>query len=136
MCNPRPSVLVLNPNFALPVNLAIQRCQVANLALRNGLVCPGLHLLASVVQGERRAELARDLLSRSPHSHHILYVMQRYKFFLNCARKMAIIFQETLNHPVSQFPSFPLLTFAFQTFSKRLIYYYIYYNIYNNKKII
>ena len=33
----------------------------------------------SVVQGERRAELARDLLSRSPHSQHILYVLQSYK---------------------------------------------------------
>ena len=62
--------------------------------------------------------------------------MQRYKIFLNCARKMAIIFQKTWT---IQFPSFPLSHFwhlHFKLFSKQIIYYYIYYNIYNNKKII
>jgi len=37
-------------------------------------------MTTSVVQGERRAELARDLLSRSPHSRHIFCVAQRYNF--------------------------------------------------------
>ena len=95
MCHPRPSFLFLNPIFATPFEFSARlrrlalprilqlfnfsifqfftnwvswRRQVAKLAVPNDRVLSVLHLLPSEVQGKRRAELARAMLSRSLHS--------------------------------------------------------------------
>ena len=64
-------------------------------------------------------------------------MLQRYKFFLNCARNRAIIFAFGAKYSTIHLFKYDRKVFNFSWKSwLRKSYYYIYYNIYNNKTII